>query len=436
MNTSPRYHHKPFERLFILGGVALAAMTWIGCSGATADGEKQAAVLARPVKTLVVSRQSVNEIRSFPGIVNAAREIDLAFRVGGPLVDFDVKIGQRVEKGAVIARIDPRDFNIRIQRLSAALAEARANLKAMKTGARAEDIARIEAELTAARSRRTEAERNFVRQQNLLKDRAIARSVYDNAKTALDTARSSVDVVVQQLKIAKTGARAEDIEAVEAKIDALSADLSAARNALADTRLKAPFGGYINRKFVENYENVKSGSPIISLLDFSSVEIRTAIPEDLVIRKADFAAIDCTLDAYPDQHFAGNIKEIGRKTDSANQSYPLTVVLDIPAGRVVEPGMAATVGISIASTGPRREGFILPSSAVFADGDGTTCLWRVDPDTLRVKKLRVTTGPLHSDSIHILSDLEDGTRIVVAGARFLRENQPIRLLDKVGEDRQ
>ena len=125
------YKRPPFMGLLALGLIALGSGALFGCSNTTGDREKSAARLIRPVKTTVLAQNAAVETRSFPGIVAAARETELAFRVGGPLIKFDVNIGERVEKGAVIARIDPRDFNVGILRLSAALDEARAGLKAM-----------------------------------------------------------------------------------------------------------------------------------------------------------------------------------------------------------------------------------------------------------------------------------------------------------------
>ena len=203
----------------------------------------------------------------------------------------------------------------------------------------------------------------------------------------------------------------------------------AAKNALEDTELTAPFSGVVNRKHVENHENIKAGDPVLSLLDFSNVEVHTAIPEDLVIRRASFSGISCTLEAYPGRRFEADIKEVGRKTDSANQSYPMTVILHIPDDVVVEPGMAATLRLSLNSPGRPAIGFVLPTGSVFADTEGHSCVWRVDPRILRVIKTRITTGDLSGDSIHVLTGLNTGDRVVTAGARFLMDNQEVRILD-------
>jgi membrane fusion protein, multidrug efflux system len=386
--------------------------------------------LIRPVKVMTLGGSVPQDVRTFPGMVQATREVDLAFRVGGPLVELDVKIGQRIKKGAVIARIDARDFEINRIRLSAALNEARAGLNAMKIGARTEDIASLEAQLTAAHVRMDDARRNFERQKNLLADHVIAQAEYDNALAALDTTKAQVEVTQQELNKARSGARVEDVQAAEAGIQRLRADIKAAENALRDIYLVAPFTGYVDKMHVENFENVRPGQAIVTLLDFSSVEVRTVIPEDVVVRQASIVDVSCTLDAYPGQPFPASIKEIGRKADSANQSYPLTVSLTADQGLTPQPGMAATLKIKLNRAIDMDPHHQVPASAVIADPAGHSCVWKVDMQTLRVIRTPVVTGELYQDTIQIISGLDDGDRVVIAGARFLQPDQEIRILSE------
>ena len=425
------------EKKSIAGLTIAVAFLFIGAAWffrSSAETSVPADAIVRPVKTLILAKTASTETRSFPGLVKAARETRLAFRVSGPLVAFDVRIGEQVKAGDVLARIDPRDFEINVMRLSAALGEARAGLKAMKSGARAEDIARLEAELTAARARLTNAQKDFRRQQNLLAEQAVSQVQFDNSQTALDAAGAGVEVLVQQLKAARKGARAEDVEAAEAGIRRLTADLRAAKNALEDTRLRAPFDGVVSHKFVENFENIGAGAPIVSFLDLSSVEVETSVPEELLIRRTAISDIACTMEAYRGKRFPAVIKEIGRKTETANQSYPLTVILRLPENLVAEPGMAATLHIALGEGKDSSSGFSLPLGAVFADPQGHSCVWRVDEVSLQVVRTPVSTGMVSNDLIFIDKGLSAGDRIVTAGARFLRDGQKVRLLEKKQEE--
>jgi len=428
-------NRRPSKKKTVIGLVALGFVALLGATlfwhfRTTANGVEVPVPMIRPVKTIYLSEASTNETRSFPGLVKAASDTKLAFRVDGPLIQFDVRIGQRVAQGDIIARIDPRDFEINVTRLTATLDEAQANLKAMRVGARAEDIAMIEADLKAAQARLTEAKNSHMRYQTLAAGKIVSRSAYDHVNAAFETAKAQVEATTQKLKKGRRGARKEDIEAAQARIRSLSADLKAAKHALADTRLTAPFTGYVNRKYVENHENVKERDPILSLLDFSNVEVHTAIPEDLVVRRSLFTHVTCTLDTYPNLRFEGTIEEVGLKTDSANQSYPMTVILHIPEDVVVESGMAATVSVSLKSPGQQDSGFILPAGAVFADAEGYSCVWKIDPRTMRVIKRRITTGTLRGNAIQVLSGLKAGDRVVTAGAKLLRDGQEVRILHK------
>jgi RND family efflux transporter MFP subunit len=377
-NNKSGWRKKPLSWITALATMATFVML-PGCNSSNADVPEGASASPRPVKVMTVTGSDSMEYRSFPGIVKADREIDLAFRVGGPLIEYDLKIGATVKKGEIIARIDPRDFEVRVRKLSA--------------------------ELKAAEARLTDAEKDYERQKNLLDENAASQSQYDKTQMLVDTTRAG--------------------------IESLKADLAAARNALADTRLAAPFDGVVNRKLTENHETVSPGMPVVSLLDVSSLEVATAVPEDIIIRGTDFKQISVVLDAHTGVTIDATLKEIGRQISNTNQSYPLTVVLNVPAGLSVEPGMAATVKMRIPSETAGNEGLSLPTAAVFADADGQSCVWRLT-DEMKTKKVFVETGNLKGDAVLITSGLSIGDQVVSAGARFLVEGQTVRVLESSG----
>ncbi len=428
MQINLPYRSKNIVRWSIITTLFLVAVVTLWVFNTETDGSKIPPEVIRPVKTIRISEKALTEQRSFPGLVKPLRETKLAFRVGGPLVALNIMIGQQVEKDQIIARIDPRDFEVNIKRLEAVLKQAQANLKALTSGARREDIARLKAQLNAAKAQLTTAENDFIRQKNLLAGRAASKANYDAAERAYELAKANLESVTQELKKAQSGGREEEIEAAQAGIKKLTTDLKAAKNALRDTELRAPFNGYISGQFVETYENVRPGEPVVALIDLSKVEVHTTVSEDIVVRRAHISRIEATLSAYPDQRFDAAVREIGRKTDSANQSYPFTVVLNIPEDLVIAPGMAATLTVSMANSSKQSKGYLLPSQSIFADPQGNTCVWRIDNEKMKTVKTKVTIGPLNHGTVQVLSGLNAKDQVVTAGAKFLRENQKVRLL--------
>ncbi len=387
---------------------------------------------ARPVKSVIVEKNKIIGKRSFPALIEVAREVDLAFRVGGPIKEFNAVVGQKFRKGETIARIDTRNFKIQILRLNAALEGTMASLRAMKKGAREEEIASLTADLDASIARLEKSKKELARSKKLIEQSFTTQSSHDQAVEQYKLARSAFEASVQNLKKAKKGARREDIEVVEAQIKQLNANLSAARNALADTKLKAPFDGVINMKYLELYENIKSGEPIVSLLDFSTVEISTSIPEKIMLKRSFFKKMYAVIDAYPQKTIDAKLTEIGLKTTGNNQSFPLTAVLNIPLGLDIKPGMTATLYIEYSLNKKETKGYALPVTALFSDLEGNSCAWKVNSD-MTISQLKLKTGPIRDEKIIVHSGLLSGDRIVTAGARFLMDGQIVRLMEAAGK---
>ncbi|MEO2008258.1 MAG: biotin/lipoyl-binding protein, partial [Pirellulaceae bacterium] len=134
-----------FCRFLAMAGWFTSLVLVGGCS----DKAEVAEAKIRPVKTMLLDASASTQSRTYPGTVKASQEVTLAFQVAGPLIELPFKEGQEVEKGEVLARIDPRDFKTRVAKTASAVAEARATLAAMKS-ARPEDIRLLESHIEEA----------------------------------------------------------------------------------------------------------------------------------------------------------------------------------------------------------------------------------------------------------------------------------------------
>ena len=215
----------------------------------------------RPVKSIILQENSQARNRSFPGKVQPIQQVDLSFRVSGPLIDFPVDEGQDVKEGQVLARLDPRDFEAAVANVQSSLAGAKAQLQAMETGARPEDIKMFQAEVEAAKANLRTAELELRRASDLYQERASTKAELDRARQARDVAKAQYDTAVQNLEKGKKGARQEDIDAQKSMVAGLESQLGQARDHLEDTRLKASFDGLVAKKYVRNYQDIQAKQP-------------------------------------------------------------------------------------------------------------------------------------------------------------------------------
>ena len=332
----------------------------------------------KPVKALQISDPGGLSEGSFPGLAAASQEANLSFRVSGPLIELPVKVGDNVDSGAVVARIDPNDFQVTLKNVESVLAAAQATFR----GADAD---------------------------------------YNRLKSAQDedpgaTSQRAVDLALAARDAARAG------------VSSAEATTQTARDRLGYTSLTAPFDGEVVETYVENFETVVALQPILRLLDSSSIEMTLAIPENL-IGYADFVTnISVTFDALPGVEVPATISEIGSEASQATRSYPMTIAMEQPDAGEILPGMAGQAKIQGQLPESVETGVHVPPTALFAGTDTEhSYVWIIDNDV--VTRREVETGALTTTGVLVTSGLNPGELIVAAGVSALTEGQSVRVID-------
>lgn len=360
-----------YSNVFVLLALATA---FTGCGG----DEPPEADLVRPIRVMKVGDVEALGARSFPGRAQAAQEVDLSFRVAGPLVARAVKVGDEVQEGDLIARMDPRDFEVRVREAEGTLQRA----------------------LATEQRARADLERNLGIQRE--DAGAISQAAIDRSKEALDLARA-------------------DIAALEAALDGAKDDLN-------DTQLQAPFDGTIVSTFVENFEFVQARQPIVRLLDKERIEFVVNIPETLISMVDYVEGIEVEFDAFRGVRIPAEISEVGTEASETTRTFPVTVIMDQPEGVRILPGMAGrgTAQVRHPDNAGQPEIIIPVTSVISREIEGSSYVWVVDESTNTVSRREVEIETLISSGLVVKAGLEAGEVIATAGVHFLTEGQQVR----------
>ncbi len=323
--------------------------------------EKKSVIM---VKTEVVKPYRSELKITYPGRIRAAEDVDLSFRVAGPIVKIPVDAGGFVKKGALVAEIDPRDYELQ---LSATEAEYR-QIKG-------------------------EAERVI----ELYNRKSVPVNDYDKAVSGL-----------QQI----------------------SAKYSSHQNALKDTRLLAPFDGYIQKKYFEVGETVGAGMPVLSMINTQYFEVVIDIPSSDFVRQSSFRDFSCVADVYPDKSFPLELMDVAKKAN-LNQLYGMRLRLKPEAGYNLAAGMSVNVTIDY---DPGEQSMTeIPLSALM-EKEGKASVWVYLPSEKRVKSREVVVRQILKDGSVVLdSGLEKGEVVVSAGVHKLKEGMQVELLKPVSK---
>jgi len=207
------------------------------------------------------------------------REVELAFRQPGRLTSMAFDEGDAVTAGAVMAQLDATPYREKLAAAKAELAAAQAQLDKLRSGNRPQEIAQAREQVRQAQAGANEAERNFKRQDTLLKSGASSQRAADAARAARDQSAAHLAAAKAALSLATTGFRSEDIAAGQARVAAAEAALAQARTAVADTTLTAPSNGIVIARVREPGSMVASSTPVYSLSLRDPLYLRAYVDE-------------------------------------------------------------------------------------------------------------------------------------------------------------
>ena len=330
--------------------------------------------VARPVRTFRVGEHAGAGSTSYAGEVKARYETRLSFRVSGKMVARYVDVGDRVKKGQLIAELDPSDYQLAAQGLTAQLAAARAE----------RDFAKDDVE----------------RYQELLDQKFISPAEYDRRETLYKAARD--------------------------KVSALDSQLHQAQNQTAYTRLLADRNGIITARDVETGQVVGAGQAIVTLADLGEKEVAIDIPEQRVAGVEPAGDVTVELWADGGQRFKGRTREIAPSADPASRTYRVKVTL-LEGKDLAQLGMTATVYM----TTPKTDELAIPLAAVFSPQrqPAESRVWVVEETEQTVRSIPVELGVPVADERIVIAGLTRGQLIVTAGVSRLIEGQAVQLVE-------
>jgi RND family efflux transporter MFP subunit len=223
----------------------------------------------------------------------------------------------------------------------------------------------------------------------------------------------------------------QELTDAKAALDNAQANLDVAKQALADAVLRAPFDALVVQRFVENFQNLNAGAPVVRLQDISEVQIAIDLPESVVALRKRGTPVQWQVEfpVRPDRRYDVTYKEASADADPRTLTYRVVMAMPSPDDLMVLPGMAATVVAPSISEGSPR--LAVPMQALFQDEAGQTSVWVLSGQgpTFNVARAAVSSTTVQDTLAVIDSGLQAGQQVVIAGVPFLRQGQSVRVME-------
>jgi HlyD family secretion protein len=283
-----------------------------------------------------------------------ATKVDVAAKVAGRLATIEVREGDSVRRGDLVATLESPEIRARLDQAEAARAGAVAQRKKADSGAREEEIRAAKSQWDRARHAADLAEVTFGRLDRLARDGVVPNQRRDEAEAQWKTSRDAAETAKAMYDLALAGARREDRDSAAALVSRAEGAVDEVRAYLDETKVAAPAAGEVYRRNVEPGEIVPAGFPIVTLVDLSDLWVTFQVREDLLERLKMGATIPARFPALGNEEVALTVSFVAPQGDfatwratSAQGGFDLKTfeVRARPARPVpgLRPGMSAVV---------------------------------------------------------------------------------------------
>lgn len=332
--------------------------------------EQRAENPIRPVKIMVAQQDTGDIIKSFSGVIRARTESTLGFRVPGKIVERTANIGDRVEAGQIIARLDDKDLVLSENSANAALISAKTRL-------------------------------------------AVAKDALKRAES-LQPQGYTPEAVVDQREL--------EADAAQSALDAAEAQARQARNATSYSTLIADRAGIITAVHAEPGQVVSPGTPIVTLAETGEMDLALNVPEQDVVHLKIGEPVNLSLWASDEVKVGGKIREIAGQADAGSRTYAVRVAISSPPSSI-RLGMTATAKLPMGRDVPHIP---VPLTAL-TQIDGKDAVFVADRTASIVTAHIVETHGVKSENAKVISGLKSGDVVVTGGVQFLTDGVAVRL---------
>ena len=373
------------------------------------------------VDAAVARRGSLEKEIEYVGTTFPVREVSLRSRVEGQILDLTVDVGDRVERGQVLARIDDSI-------LAATTIEAEAEVAALQS-----EVASLEAEVNEAIAQVKQAQLELKQAQSeaartsqLSQLGAISEQEAEIDRTAVGTAQQALRAAQQQV-----ANRSAAVVAAQRRVAAQEALVAQERQRKSFTELTSPVTGSVLERVLEPGDLAQPGDEVLRLGDFSQIQVQVQISELELAEVRVGQTAQVQLDAFPDRIFTGEVTQISLAADATARLIPVEVTIPNNESRIGR-GLLARVNFGRQN----NSSIVVPETAVQVAAEGaknsesdtaTIFILQGEAEQPTVAAREVKLGDRANSQVEIVTGLEPGEKFVVRSSGDLQDGDTVRL---------
>jgi multidrug efflux pump subunit AcrA (membrane-fusion protein) len=384
-----------------------------GCSKEKVE-DPVVSVTAAKVKTGTVQRIVEADAVLFP-----LQQAAIVPKLTAPVKQFYVKRGSKVHKGQLLAVLENQDLAAAKEENKGAFEQAEATYVTSTAASLPEEVQKATADTQFAKEQFDAQQKLYDSRQELFNQGALPRKDLDQAGVALTQARSQYELAKRHLDSLNAVVKQQTLKGYEGQLSSAKGKYMGAQAQYGYSEIRSPIDGVVTDRPLYPGEMPAAGSPLITVMDVSSVTARAHIPQKdaATLKVGDEATLEIPGLEKPAD---GKVTLVSPALDPNSTTVEVWVQAKNPH-QTLKPG--TSVRLSVVSDSV-SDALVVPAAAILTGSDGATTAMVVGADQ-KAHQTAIKTGIRQEDSVQIVEGLKEGQSVVVAGAYGLPDNTKI-----------
>jgi HlyD family secretion protein len=429
--------HRDRGLLASAGLLAAAIMLTGACSSDKGSKEPTVSVQVAPVE-----KTTIQHVIRAQAILFPRQQAAIVPKISAPVQKFLVKRGSAVREGELLAVLENRDLTAAAQDTKGAYDQAQATYETTTGASLPEEIRKAEAEAQQAQQTLDAQQKVYESRQQLFDQGALPRKELDQSRVDFTQARNQSEIAKKHLEALMAIGKQQELKAAAGQLESAKGKYLGAQAQLSYSEIRSPINGFITDRPLYPGEMASAGTPLLTVMDISSVIAKAHIPQD------DAAALkpgDKGTMTVPgiDEPIEGKVTIVSPALDPNSTTVEVWFEAKNPKHEL-KPGTSVQVSLTAQTV---SDALVVPVSSLITAADGTTTVMVAGSDG-RAHQKPVKLGIRNGDDVQIVdgvaaSDkvvsngvygLPDNTKITIATAASSDENKPAAEGSKAGSE--
>jgi HlyD family secretion protein len=397
----------------------LVTAAWLLCAACSSEKPPEPPTVS--VQAAPVEKTAIQHVVEAQAILFPLQQAAIVPKISAPVQKFLVKRGSPVKQGQVLAVLENRDLSAAAQDTEGAYKQAQAVYETTTAANLPEEIRKAEADAQQAQQALDAQEKVFQSRQQLFEQGALPRKELDQSRVDITQARNQSDIAKQHLEKLMAIGKEQEIKAAQGQRDSAAGKYRGAQAQLSYSEIRSPINGVITDRPLYPGEMAAAGTPLLTVMDISSVIAKAHIPQDdaAVLKVGDKGSITVPGITEP---INGKVTVVSPALDPNSTTVEIWFEVKNPKHEL-KPGTSVHLSMTAQTV---KDALVVPASSVLTAPDGSTTVMQAGSDGLAHQKA-VKLGIRNGDDVQIIEGVNEGDKVISNGAYGLPDKTKIKI---------